>query len=137
MSRHVVASVHEIPPGERKLVEVNGRAIVVFNIGGDFVALANRCPHEGGDLSRGHLTALVTSREPGVYERSREGEILRCPWHAWEFDLRTGRAICDPARVRARRYAVSVAHGGDLERIPKAAETFPVRVEDDYVVVEA
>ena len=51
MPSHVVASVDEIPPGKRKLVEVNGRAIVVFNLGGEFYALNNRCPHRGGSLA--------------------------------------------------------------------------------------
>ena len=46
--KHVVAAVSEIPPGGRKLVDASGRAIVVFNLGGEFFALANKCPHRGG-----------------------------------------------------------------------------------------
>ena len=57
--KHVVAAVGDIPPGGRKLVEVNGRAIVVFNLGGEFFALSNRCPHRGGSLCEGKLTGLV------------------------------------------------------------------------------
>ena len=53
MASHVVATVEEIPPGKRKLVEVNGRPNVVFNLGGDFYALNNRCPHRGGSLADG------------------------------------------------------------------------------------
>jgi nitrite reductase/ring-hydroxylating ferredoxin subunit len=135
--KHVVAAVSEIPPGRRKLVEADGRAIVVFNLGGEFFALSNRCPHRGGSLCQGRLTGLVHSDEPGVYHYIRRGEIIRCPWHAWEFDIRTGKSWCDPNRVRARHYAVSVAKGAELVEGPYVAETFPVRVEDDYVVVEA
>ena len=66
--KHVVAAVDEIPPGARKLVDVDGRAIVVFNLGGEFFAIINRCPHKGGSLCEGRLTGLVQSSEPGEYE---------------------------------------------------------------------
>ena len=134
MAKHVVAAVGEIPPGTRRLAEVNGRAIVVFNLAGEFFALANRCPHRGGSLFHGRQTGLVESDGPGKYCYSRPGEIIRCPWHGWEFDIRTGQS---PARIRARSYAVSVQPGTRLVAGPYVAETVPVTVEDDYVVVEA
>ena len=59
------------------------------------------------------------------------------PWHGWEFDIRTGQSWCDPTRVRARPYAVSVQPGTRLVAGPYVAETVPVSVENDYVVVEA
>ena len=52
MARHVVATVEEIPPGQRKIVEVAGRSIGIFNVSGEFFALRNRCPHQGGPLCR-------------------------------------------------------------------------------------
>ena len=137
MARHVVAPVGDIPPGGRKLVDVNGRAVVVFNLDGEFFALNNRCPHKGGSLCHGKLSGLVQSSEPGEYRYSRRGEIIRCPWHSWEFDIRTGQSWCDPQRLRTRRYAVSVEKGVRLVEGPYKAETFPVSVENDYVVVEA
>ena len=137
MPRHVVAPVEDIPPGHRKLVDVNGRAVVVFNLGGEFFALNNRCPHKGGSLCEGKQTGLVQSSEPGEYRYSRRGEIIRCPWHSWEFDIRTGKSWCDPERVRARNFPVRVEPGAKLVEGPYTAETFPVAVENDYVVVEA
>jgi nitrite reductase/ring-hydroxylating ferredoxin subunit len=136
MARHVIAAVGEIAPGGRKLVKVAGRAVVVFNLGGEFFALGDRCPHKGGSLSQGKLTGLVESSQPGEYRYSRRGEILRCPWHSWEFDVRTGRSWCDPERLRARNYAVSVEPGARVVEGPYVAETFPVTVENEYVVVE-
>ena len=135
--KHVVAAVADIPPGGRMLVEVAGRAVVVFNLGGEFFALNNRCPHRGGSLCRGVTTGLVQSSEPGDYQVTRKGEIIRCPWHSWEFDIRTGQSWCDPARLRARKYAVTVEQGAKLVEGPYKAETFPVSVEGKYVVVEA
>ena len=79
---------------------------------------------------------MVTSTEPGRFDYSRPGEMLRCPWHAWEFDIRTGQSWCDPDDLRVRRYAVHVEPGEALARGPYVAETVPVTVEHDYVVIE-
>jgi nitrite reductase/ring-hydroxylating ferredoxin subunit len=135
MARHVVARAAEIPPGGRKLVDIEGRGVVVFNLKGEFFALSNTCPHKGGSLAEGLLTGLVESKEPGCYNHSRPGEIIRCPWHQWEFDIRTGRSWCDPRRMRLRQHDVGVEHGAALVEGPYVAETFSVSVEDDYVVV--
>lgn len=137
MAKHVIAPLRDFPAGSRRLVDVKGRAIVVFNVNGEFFALANRCPHQGGSLVQGHLVGLIEASEPGCYRYSRRGEIIRCPWHGWEFDLRTGKSWCEPDRVRARQFSVSIAAGAKLVEGPYVAETFPVRVEDDYVVIEA
>ncbi len=83
------------------------------------------------------LVGLIEASEPGCYRYSRRGEIIRCPWHGWEFDVRTGKSWCEPERIRARQFPVSVAPGATLVEGPYVAETFPVRIEDDYVVLEA
>ena len=136
MARQVVAAAREIEPGGRKLVEVAGRAIVVFNIEGEFFALANRCPHKAGELCKGKISGFISSPEPGVYEISHEGEVIRCPWHGWEFHIRTGKSWCDPRTMNARAFEVKVEKGAQLVEGPYVAETFPVLVEDDYLVIE-
>ncbi len=136
-AKYVVARASEIPPGGRKLVEARGRPIAVFNLGGEFFGVLDRCPHQGGSLCAGRLVGLVEAgSEPGEYRYSRPGEILRCPWHGWEFDLRTGKSRCEPDRLRATRYDVGVEDGAALAEGPYVAETFEVTVESDYVVVE-
>ncbi|WP_270933644.1 Rieske (2Fe-2S) protein [Falsiroseomonas oryzae] len=136
MSRHIVATVDEIAPGSSKLVTVKGREIAVFNVKGEFFALFNRCPHEGAPLCKGQVVSLVESDEPGTYRMSRQGELLRCPWHGWEFDIRTGQSYCDPANTWVRKFAVAVEPGERLAKGPYVAETFPVSVEQDYLVIE-
>jgi nitrite reductase/ring-hydroxylating ferredoxin subunit len=146
MTRYIVATVQEIPPGGRKIVEVAGRSIGVFNLDGVFFALRNRCPHQGGPLCSGTLGGLITASGPGDYHYSRAGEIVRCPWHGWEFDIRTGQSWCDPTRMRVRSYDVTVEdqlptaadalHVAGLERGPYVAETYAVAVEQRHVVVE-
>ena len=152
MSKHVVSTIQAIPPGSRKVVEVEGRSIGVFNIEGEFFALRNRCPHQGGPLCFGRLSGFPTARVPGEYHYTRKGEILRCPWHGWEFDVKTGRSWADPERVRTRSYPVKVEAGaaiygsedcvseetptGHLIEGPYTAETYPVSLKRQYVVVE-
>jgi nitrite reductase/ring-hydroxylating ferredoxin subunit len=136
MSKHVVAAASDLPSGSRKLVTVKGRPIVVFNLSGEFFALINHCPHQGAGLCDGEITSLVTSERPGEFHLSRTGEIIRCPWHGWEFDIRTGQSWCDPSRIKARPYPVEVAPGASLVKGPYVAETVAVSVERDYLVVE-
>ncbi len=157
MARYIVARADEIPDGARKIVEVAGRSLGVFNLAGEFFALRNRCPHQGGPLCEGKTWGLAQARVPGEITYSRAREILTCAWHGWEFDIRTGRSWCDPDRLRVRRYEVSVesaaplAPGGGvvapevrsadmpapgLVLGPYTAETFPVMTEGSYLVVE-
>lgn len=137
MTRHIVAAVADFPPGTRRLVTVNDRAIVVFNIAGQYHGLFDRCPHNGGPLSQGVLTGLLQSAEPGSYSYSKPGEIIRCPWHGWEFDVRTGQSYCRAIKARARPFPVKIESGSDIIEGPYKAETVEVRVEDEYVVIDA
>src|SRR5438270_7086317 len=105
-----VAKVGEIAPGGRKIVEVAGRSIGVFNLQGTFVAVLNICPHELGPVCRGRLGGTTLPSAPGEFRWGREGEILACPWHGWEFDLLTGKALAD-SRKSLRRYPVTVEEG--------------------------
>ena len=102
MARHVIAPVDELPPGTRKFLTIEERPIAVFNIKGEFFGLLNRCPHQGAALCEGPLIGLAQSSDPGEIQYTRLGEILRCPWHGWEFDIRTGQSYCDPKRFRTR-----------------------------------
>jgi nitrite reductase/ring-hydroxylating ferredoxin subunit len=136
MPRFVVGRLADLPPGSRRLVHADGRAIVVFNIKGELFALSDTCPHRGASLSGGVLTGLVVAGEPGDYRYARAGEFIRCPWHQWEFDVRTGRSQCDPKRMRLMRFEASVVPGAEAACGPYAAETFPVSAEDDMVVVQ-
>lgn len=131
----VVARTDEIAPGERKLVRVGGRSIGVFNVAGEYFALRNRCPHQGGPLCEGFQFAPLSATAPGQYSRGADGEIIRCPWHGWEFNVRTGRSWFDPEGTRVRSYPAGVIPGGQLER-ELAVETYPVHHDGDYVVIE-
>jgi nitrite reductase/ring-hydroxylating ferredoxin subunit len=98
--RHAVAVAGEIAPGRRKIIELNGRSIGVFNVGGKFIAVLNVCPHELAPVCRGRLTGTTLPAPPGEFRWGREGEILACPWHGWEFDLTTGRCLTDRRKLQ-------------------------------------
>src|SRR4030081_3438809 len=132
MARHVIAPVEELPPGTRKFLTIDDRPIAVFNIKGEFFGLLNRCPHQGAALCEGPLIGLAQSSNPGQIEYTRLGEIIRCPWHGWEFDIRTGQSYCDPKRFRAKAYPVNVEPGASVVKGPYVAETIAVSVESDY-----
>ena len=125
--KHVVAKADEIPPGGRKIVEVEGRSIGIFNLEGEYFALRNRCPHQGGALCEGRLWGVLRADLPGEFEYEPRREILTCPWHGWEFHVRTGRSWCAPEWLRVRSYPLSV-------------ETYPVSLDRSspvaYLVVD-
>jgi nitrite reductase/ring-hydroxylating ferredoxin subunit len=134
--RHVVATVGEIAPGTSKLVAIAGREIGLFNLGGAFYALLSKCPHEGASLCKGRIVRRVESDEPGQYRVVPGSEMIRCPWHGWQYDIRTGQSWCDPDNIALRKYAVSVETGDRILQGPYVAETYPVSVEENYLVVE-
>ncbi len=136
MSRHVVATVGEIPAGGSKKVTVKGREIALFNVAGDYFAFFDRCPHAGASLCAGKSVARVATSEPGHYRLEREHPMLRCPWHGWQFDIKTGQAWCDPETLKVRNYPVVIENGAQLSKEPFVAETFPVSIDQDYIVIE-
>ena len=150
MPKYKVATVEEIPIGARKIVTIAGRSIGVFNVDGEFYALRNTCPHQGGPLCEGRVTGFLQSQVPGEYEYTRRGEILKCPWHGWEYDIKTGQSWVDPVKAWVRTYPVSVETVEESEdnnlvsvddargRVPGpyVAETYDVSVERRHVFVE-
>lgn len=144
-TRFVVGRVDEIPPGERRIVEANGREIGVFNVGGRFYAMLNRCPHLGAPLCEGGVVNQIESSVPGDVRLDEDRTFVTCPFHNWEFDVETGQSYWNP-KLRARPFAVALEgadevraalEAGELARIPGpyTAETVDVTVEADYVVL--
>lgn len=86
-----VAEVHEIPEGTGKVFEVNGNQVAVWNVGGNYHAFQNVCPHRGGPVGEGEL----------------EGTTITCPWHGWSFNVVTCEGIVNPA-AKLTRYEVQV-----------------------------
>lgn len=135
MRQTVVCKVSDFPEGTRRLETINGRPVAIFNVKGEFFAVSNRCPHQGASLCHGVLTGVAESDDPGVIQYSRQGEMLRCPWHGWEFDIRTGQSFFNPLHTKVKTYETTIASGKGVIEGEFKAETFQVTLEDDYVVV--
>jgi nitrite reductase/ring-hydroxylating ferredoxin subunit len=92
-----VAAANDIPPGEMIVVEVDGEEVAIANVGGEFFAFSNSCTHRGGPLGEGILT----------------GDIVECPFHAGQFNVRTGEVVAQPPQEPVRTFRVQV-EGGEI-----------------------
>jgi nitrite reductase/ring-hydroxylating ferredoxin subunit len=147
VTNYVVGTVDEIPPGGRKVVEIARRSIGVFNVKGRYYAIRNQCPHAGGPMCEGITSGLVRSERPGHYDYIMRGEIIRCPWHGWEFEIATGQSWFDPAKTKVAAYPTAVESGQELSEAgaelvaagfqpgPYSSETYKVEIDRDYVIV--
>ena len=81
MALERAAKLSEIPVGSIKEVQVAGTPVALANVGGKLYAIHNTCLHRGGPLGQGEL----------------EGTVVTCPWHGWQFDVTTGKAVMNPA----------------------------------------
>jgi nitrite reductase/ring-hydroxylating ferredoxin subunit len=109
--RVAVCPAEELPPGEMMAVDVDRRSICLINSGGRFFAVRNRCPHQGSQLAKGTVAGTMLPSAPHQLVYGLEGQILRCGWHAWEFDLETGWSVFDPERQRVKTYPAGVTDG--------------------------
>lgn len=92
-----VASASEVSAGEMTIVEVDGEEVAIANVGGEFFAFSNTCTHRGGPLGEGILT----------------GDVVECPFHAGQFNVRTGAVVAPPPSEPVQTYAVRV-DGDDI-----------------------
>jgi len=148
----VVGKVSDFANGDRKIIDVNGKSIGVFRVDDQFYAIRNRCPHQWGPLCLGDFAPRAVSSGPGDVHLDSGPPLIACPWHGWEYDLATGQSFMGPGRgnMAALSYDVSVLPGSELARAagdqdqradgrvpgPYVAETMPVSVEQDYLIVD-
>jgi NAD(P)H-dependent nitrite reductase small subunit len=88
---HRAARASEVGPGSGVTIEIGDRDIALFNFGGEFYAISETCPHRGASLAVGFLEA---------------GKVF-CPWHCFDFNLRTGECTMVPS-LRVQTYEVKV-----------------------------
>jgi 3-phenylpropionate/trans-cinnamate dioxygenase ferredoxin subunit len=96
-----VAMAAELPPGDKKLIDIDDRAVALFNIDGTFYAIDDVCTHDGGPLALGEL----------------HGCEIECPRHGARFDVRTGAALCMPAFEPVQTHQVKVEDGAVFVRL--------------------
>lgn len=140
--RFIVGPAGSLASGTSRSVVLDGRAIAIFKVGARLYALRDVCPHQGAPLSAGLVVSRLNANLPGCYEMDANHPQVRCPRHGWEYDLETGRSWYDPEHDRVRAYsayaesgAVLVAEGAAAVAGAYLAETVPISIEEDYIVV--
>jgi nitrite reductase (NADH) small subunit len=115
-------------PG-RKIIGFDRFEVAVFKLDGEFFAYLNQCPHMGGPACQGRMLAKV--EEVIADDKTSKGMAFSktrmhvvCPWHGFEFDIRTGQHPGNP-RARLRKMDVRVADGDVLVRVPDTREAAP------------
>ena len=104
-----MGSVETFPVGRFVMVDVPGRSVGVVRLrSGAWRAVRNWCPHKGAPICRGIVGGTWLPSEPGELRYDREGEVLVCPWHGFEYDLETGVEMYQAAPTRLRLYPVTV-----------------------------
>lgn len=103
MARVKALDLAALPPGQAALAIANGQDVALFRRGdGEILAIGNQCTHQGGNLCDGFV----------------EGDIVTCPLHGWEFDLRSGACMTVPGESVARYVATVEAGAIFLEEVP-------------------
>jgi nitrite reductase/ring-hydroxylating ferredoxin subunit len=108
--KRFVVGTPDLLPGEKRIVDVAGRSVGIFNVNGNFYALHNRCPHMAGPLCSGPVTGTTQTTDTTEFIYHRAGELVRCGWHGWEFEIATGKCMVDD-RMRVRTYLILVEDG--------------------------
>jgi nitrite reductase/ring-hydroxylating ferredoxin subunit len=106
-----LCSAEGLKPGQRQLVDVDGLKIAIVNVDGELFAFRNECPHMGAPMVHGVVTGTMLPCQPHEYKYGRENEIVRCPLHGWEFDIKTGKSLFDPNGFRIKTYEVREEEG--------------------------
>ncbi|WP_129113842.1 Rieske (2Fe-2S) protein [Halegenticoccus tardaugens] len=106
--RFELCPADELPPGDRRIETLDGFSVGVFNVDGEYYAMKNDCPHQRAPLCEGKLTGTNRSDTAGEYNWERDGQIVTCPWHGWEFDVTTGESVFNPHRVKAKTFEATV-----------------------------
>ncbi len=132
---HVVCRADELGPGQRMIAACGAVEVGVFNLDGDYFAILNRCPHKSAPLCKGVQRGFLSADGPRNLKVTESPEVIACPWHGWEFEIRTGRSYFNPHRVRARSYDAARVSGQEIAEEDPSVPTFPVQREDDYIVV--
>ncbi|MGW6300694.1 Rieske (2Fe-2S) protein [Peribacillus butanolivorans] len=105
---YCVGKIDQVPQGEALIVDVNGISIGIFNENGNVYAVRNVCPHKQAPVCKGTLGGTNVPSDPCEFKFGMEGQVLRCPWHGWEFDLATGEALFGTSNRKVKTYPVEI-----------------------------
>jgi nitrite reductase (NADH) small subunit len=103
-----VAAVEDFTLNELRPVQIAGRTITMVRTEAGIFAFGGSCPHQGGPLYAGSVHGTMLPSEPDEYVYGQDGQVIRCPWHGYEFSIGTGESIAGAIRGRVPVYQVEV-----------------------------
>ena len=104
---HFACNTDDVPDDAAKIVRIKNLSVGIFKLPDGFYALLNICPHRGAALCEGPICGTTRTTDAREFVYDRAGELVRCAWHGWEFDIRTGEFLVD-SKTKARTLPVSV-----------------------------
>jgi nitrite reductase (NADH) small subunit len=107
-----VGKAADFPVGKFTIVQVDGREIGITQLkNGEFRAVRNHCPHKGAPVCKGFISGTMLPGNVGELVYGRDGEILVCPWHGYEFDLNTGEQVYQDDKDKLLMYPAALKDG--------------------------
>lgn len=108
--QHFVCTFDQLTSGKAFLTEINEVSIGVFLENGHVYAVRNQCPHKLAPVCEGTVGGTMLPSDPCDFQFGMEGEVLKCPWHGWEFDLKTGASLFGISNRKLKTYPVEIIH---------------------------
>lgn len=115
MGEHVITDASDLDNGDRLVTELEGREVGIFKIDGEFYAYTSWCAHQSGPICGGSVGGTwqaTYDQESGETDRqwTMDGQAIRCPWHNWEYDLKSGECLSKPG-IRLPEHDVRIEDG--------------------------
>lgn len=109
--KYKLGDVSELQQNRCNTFVINGKSIAVFSSGSTFVALSNICPHKGALMCDGDIRGTMVPSDPSDLSYEMEGQVLVCPWHGYEFDIRDGKPLFGITKAKLKTYQVVEEEG--------------------------
>lgn len=105
---HRIGQLDDFPDHKVVPADVNGRTVGILRHGDEIHAFSNRCPHQGAPMCRGQAAGTMLPSEPDEFNFAMDGLIVKCPWHAYEFNVQTGESMCGIMRAKLPIYQTEI-----------------------------
>ncbi len=111
MALHLVTTIEALEEAKPSIHTVEGRSIGIIKSNGEIFAVRNVCPHKRAPVCQGQIRGTMLPSDPNIFVFGLENRILQCPWHGWEFDLGTGKTVCEGLNRQLNFYPVTLRDG--------------------------
>jgi nitrite reductase/ring-hydroxylating ferredoxin subunit len=119
---HRAGPLGDFPSDEPREVRLEALSVVILRRDDEIHAFRNECPHQGAPLCRGRFAGTMVPSAPGTLEYGLTRDVIRCPWHGWEFRVSSGQAVFGISSRRLAKYETELRDGEVYVRLPRVRE---------------